>query len=231
MEGIKLIKGFLWIRYDVFDNNNFNGSDIMVYAVLMRYMNNDTKRCFPSIKTLAEKSRLHRDTVFKSLKKLEEENLIHITRTDGKTNHYYLLEPTSAKIPTSWNEGQQLVGIKDTNNTYFNNTNKTLCATPEQKEIIAYLNERLGNKPPRGFKDTNQQTLKLLNARLKDYTKGDVIAVIDIKCEQWIDSSMSKYLRPITLFNTNKFESYVNEIDVEGSESRCGGAIPLQILQ
>jgi len=30
---------------------------------------------------------------------------------------------------------------------------------------------------------------------------------------------MQKYIRPITLFNVNKFESYVNEIDVEGSQN------------
>ena len=231
MEKIKLIKGFLWIRYGVFDNLSLNGSDIMVYAVLMRYMNNDTKKCYPSIKVLAEKSRLHRDTVFKSLKKLEEENLIYITKDEGRVNHYCLLEPTSAKNPTSRNKDLQPVGIKATNNTNPNYTNKTLCATPEQKEIIAYLNEKLENKPPRGFKDNNQQTLKLLNARLKDYTKADILAVIDVKCEQWAENSgMRKFLRPATLFNVNKFESYVNEINVEGSESRCGGAMPLQIL-
>ena len=228
MEKIQLIKGFLWIRYDVFDNDNLSGSDMMVYAVLMRYMNNETKKCFPSISTLASQARLHKDTVIKSLKKLEGEQLIYVTKDDGKVNHYLLLEPTSRKNPTGRNgiqhqsELEQRTILKD-------NTNNILCATPEQKEIIAHLNEILGLKNPKGFKDTNQQTLKLLNARLKDYTKGDVIAVIDIMAKKWLGTEWQMFLRPQTLFNVNKFESYVNFIDVEGSESK--GAIPLQELQ
>ncbi len=64
---------------------------------------------------------------------------------------------------------------------------------------------------------------------MKDYTKGDVIAVIDIMAKKWLGTEWQMFLRPQTLFNVNKFESYVNFIDVEGSESK--GAIPLQELQ
>jgi len=224
MEKIQLIKGFLWIRYDVFDNENLSGSDMMVYAVLMRHMNNETKKCFPAISTLASQARLHKDTVIKSLKKLEEEQLIYITKDDGKVNHYLLLEPTSRKNPTGRNEGQHQSELEQ-RTILKNNTNGILCPNEEIKEIITHLNEKTG----KNFRDDNQKTIKLLNARLKDYTKTDVKAVIDIKCAKWLGTDYQIYLRPITLFNVNKFESYVNEIDVEGSESR--GAMPLQELQ
>ena len=37
--------------------------------------------------------------------------------------------------------------------------------------------------------------------------------VVDIKCNQWLGTDAAKYLRPETLFNATKFESYINEID------------------
>ena len=95
MNKIQKIKGFLWIRYAIFDNKTLNGSDIMVYAALMRHMNNDTKECFPSIKTLMVKSRLTQNTVYKSLDILESEKLILRVKTKGKVNHYVILEPPS----------------------------------------------------------------------------------------------------------------------------------------
>lgn len=109
------------------------------------------------------------------------------------------------------------------------NCNTKLMATAEQSQIIAHLNERLGLIPPKGFKDTNQQTLKLLGARLKDYTKKDVIAVIDMMCVRWLGNEWEMYLRPVTLFNVNKFEGYINSIEVEGSEH--AGINPLHKLK
>ncbi len=225
---LQLIKGFLWIRYDVFDNPNLNASDMLVYASLMRYIHNETKTCFPSLALLEKKSRLVRNTVIKSLKVLEEQGLIAVTRKLGKANNYLMLEPTSANFApvASAKEDPALVQINPTNNTNLNNTNKNLCATAEQKEIIAHLNERLGLVKPHGFKDTNQQTLKLLNARLKDYTKADVIAVIDLMCDKRIGTEWQQFLRPQTLFNVNKFEGYVNSIAVKDT-----GINPLEELK
>jgi len=102
------------------------------------------------------------------------------------------------------------------------NTKKTIVATESQRHIIEHLNERLGKKPPKGFKVTNQRCLKDLNARLREYSEADIIAVIDNKCDDWMGTQWQKFLRPITLFNVNKFESYVNEIDVEGSQNEIG---------
>lgn len=89
------IKGFLWIRTEIFDNANLSSSDIMVYATLMRYMNNNTKECYPSIKTLCSQSRLHKQTAYKSLDNLERMGLIQRKLTKGKVNHYVILEPST----------------------------------------------------------------------------------------------------------------------------------------
>lgn len=44
-------------------------------------------------------------------------------------------------------------------------------------------------------------------------TQNDFKTVIDKKVDQWrSDETMAKYLRPETLFNRTKFESYLNEL-------------------
>ena len=142
---------------------------------------------------------------------------------------YVILENPDAYNPDAEKgdaENRQLLNTKEKLIT-----NSKLCASPGQERIIAHLNNILGLKKPKGFKDNNQQTLKLLNARLHDYTEADIIAVIDIMAEKWLGTEWQMFLRPQTLFNVNKFESYVTYIDVEGSESRKGGAMPLQTLK
>lgn len=87
-------------------------------------------------------------------------------------------------------------------NLISSNTNTLLI-----KEIIDYLNTKLGSK----YRYDNTRTNKMLNARLKNYSVEDIKKVIDFKYNEWSnDKVMSKYLRPETLFNETKFESYFN---------------------
>ena len=71
------------------------------------------------------------------------------------------------------------------------------------KEILTYLNNKLGSK----FRTANG-----LKARLTEgFTVIDAKKVIDIKFAEWIaDEKMRQYLRPDTLFGT-KFDSYLNQ--------------------
>lgn len=75
-------------------------------------------------------------------------------------------------------------------------------------KIIEYLNTVANKK----FKPNTSATKKLINARLSDgYTLQEIKYVIDNKTAEWLNTDMQKYLRPETLFNATKFESYVNE--------------------
>lgn len=76
-------------------------------------------------------------------------------------------------------------------------------------EIILYLNER-ANK---NYRDNNKQTLKSLNARIREgYSLDDFKSVIDYKVEQWgSDDKMKEYLRPQTLFAVSHFEDYLSQ--------------------
>jgi len=74
---------------------------------------------------------------------------------------------------------------------------------------ILYLNE----KAQRSFSVKNKSSLSLIKARFAEgRTIDDFKKVIDRKVAQWAnDPKMSSFLRPETLFNANKFDSYLNE--------------------
>ncbi|HHJ7457188.1 TPA: conserved phage C-terminal domain-containing protein, partial [Streptococcus pyogenes] len=80
---------------------------------------------------------------------------------------------------------------------------------------IAYLNQKTNSNYK--FVDSNTNLVK---SRLKDkYTLDDFKIVIDKKTAEWgKDAGWSKYLRPSTLFNASKFESYLNQPEVAKSD-------------
>lgn len=77
------------------------------------------------------------------------------------------------------------------------------------KEVIDYLNQKAGTK----YRSTTAATKRLVGARLKEgFTVDDCKKVIDNKVTDWLnDEKMKNYLRPNTLFQASKFESYLNE--------------------
>ena len=77
------------------------------------------------------------------------------------------------------------------------------------KEVIDYLNQKAGTK----YRATTAATKRLVGARLKEgFTVDDCKKVIDNKVADWLnDEKMKNYLRPNTLFQASKFESYLNE--------------------
>lgn len=101
----------------------------------------------------------------------------------------------------------------------------TLSSKPDDLTIKAKLVlDALNQKTGKAFKYTDSN-LRLIEARLKDYTVEDCLKVIGIKCSQWKnDPQMNKYLRPETLFNATKFGGYLNEKEVKTSPQFTGYA-------
>ena len=89
------------------------------------------------------------------------------------------------------------------------------------EEPVRYLNELTG----RNFDWTKECHQKHLRARYKEgHTLEDIKRVIEWKCEEWLFTTMEKYLRPETLFNASKFESYINEVDLADMKNdKIGG--------
>ena len=93
----------------------------------------------------------------------------------------------------------------------FENTKQSKTTPTVQtkiiEEIINYLNEKAGTK----YKSTSKDTIKHINARLKEgYTVQDFKYVIDVKVAEWQGTKMEMYIRPSTLFNS-KMDNYVNQ--------------------
>jgi|SRR5690625_913749 len=75
-------------------------------------------------------------------------------------------------------------------------------------EIITYLNDVAS----KNYRTSTQKTKSLINARWNEgFRLDDFKKVIDTKNNEWKnDKSMSKFIRPDTLFGT-KFEGYLNQ--------------------
>jgi uncharacterized phage protein (TIGR02220 family) len=77
-------------------------------------------------------------------------------------------------------------------------------------EIIAHLNE----KANRNFRVVPANSKLILDRAKEGATVDDFKAVIDRKCAEWAkDPKMSQYLRPATLFNAQKFNNYIGQIE------------------
>lgn len=63
---------------------------------------------------------------------------------------------------------------------------------------------------------------KFVNARLKEkgVTKEDLVKVVVFKTAEWKDTEFKKFLRPSTLFNSEKFEGYLNEVNEQQNQKQ-----------
>jgi len=77
------------------------------------------------------------------------------------------------------------------------------------QEIIDDLNKRRKAKKPFTVTDGVK---KLINGRWAEgFRLEDFIYVHSVKCDEWLGGKIEKFIRPITLYNANKFQSYINE--------------------
>jgi uncharacterized phage protein (TIGR02220 family) len=76
-------------------------------------------------------------------------------------------------------------------------------------EVLSFLNEKTG----RNYRhvDTNLKPIVMLMKT--GVSQEQMYAVVAMMCRKWAgDSKMDDYLRPATLFNKTKFESYIGFI-------------------
>lgn len=97
------------------------------------------------------------------------------------------------------------------------NTNKNVkkvekVKNVKEEDIYSPIVEHLNSAANKNFKSNAKGTREFINARTKEgYTLEDFKEVINKKVKEWSNTDMEKYLRPSTLFNATKFESYLNE--------------------
>jgi uncharacterized phage protein (TIGR02220 family) len=88
--------------------------------------------------------------------------------------------------------------------------------------IIQHLNLKTG----RNFRET-ESNLKFIKSRLseKDVTVDGIKKMIDRQCERWIGTDQAEYLRPETLFNKTKFDSYYASKDLPYEPNKRNGEV------
>ncbi|UBH21601.1 conserved phage C-terminal domain-containing protein [Macrococcus armenti] len=157
-------------------------------------------------KVWSERLKIKERTLYDYMKTLESLQIINI----NSNNKFSVVTIVNWGVyQLQDDDNQQQTNNKPTTNQQQTNTNKNVKneKNEKNKDIVAYLNLKAGKE----FKHTTKKTQSFINARLEEgFTIDDFKKVIDIKCSEWKNSDMNKYLRPETLFST-KFESYLNQ--------------------
>ena len=109
-----------------------------------------------------------------------------------------------------------------------NGSIKPLCPAKPDAELVAKANSIIDNlniTAGKKFRHTVANR-KFITARLNDgHTVDDCLAVIERQTQKWRGGEMDKYLRPETLFNATKFESYLNDKGVNHANAQ-GHTLP-----
>lgn len=72
-----------------FDWKSLSKGDKLIFASIKRYMNKDTRECFPSLHTVAKRLHCSDSKIQKAMYRLEEAGLIKLKREKGKSNCYW----------------------------------------------------------------------------------------------------------------------------------------------
>lgn len=204
----------VWIPKEIWLDERLNALDKCIF-VEVDSLDSEEKGCYASNKYLADFCQCSETKVSTALSKLINLGYLYVQSFDGRQR---VLKSCLSKI-----ERQTFKICKaDFQNLKDNNISNNIVDKKENiiKEIIDYLNSRLGTR----YAANNKKTQSLIKARLaenKEYTVDDFKAVIDKKTKEWKGTEMEKYIRPETLFGT-KFESYLNQKEATGRNSKIG---------
>ena len=86
---------------------------------------------------------------------------------------------------------------------------KSSAKKEKEIEILSFLNETAG----KSFKPV-ESNLKFIRARLSEHPPETLKQIIQVKSFEWKDDfKMNEYLRPETLFNPTKFQTYLQKVE------------------
>lgn len=117
----------------------------------------------------------------------------------GRIEYEYIVYEQKQEVQK---QGVENLGVENPTQLNNNKVNTNI----DYKYIVEYLNLRAKTN----YRYQTPKTQALIRARCNEgYSIDDFKVVIDKKCNEWINTDMSQYLRPETLFGT-KFEGYLN---------------------
>lgn len=97
---MKINKQHVQLPNNMIKKDGLSPKDLLVYAVLKKYMNNQTKECFPSLETLSKETTYSINPIRNSIALLVENNYISI-RKEGR-RHIYKFNPHKNFEPFSY---------------------------------------------------------------------------------------------------------------------------------
>jgi uncharacterized phage protein (TIGR02220 family) len=98
----------------------------------------------------------------------------------------------------------------------------------QARRVLNYLNLKTGVQYG---KIKIEPALKPIKAILKEgYSPFDCKAVIDKKYDEWHGTDFEKFLRPSTLFNSEKFDTYLNQPITNGKRQGHTGSYVEQVV-
>lgn len=211
---LKVMEKLILVEIDSLDNEDGCFASNEHFS---KFFSLSKNRCSELIKSLEQKGYIDINYVYQQESKAIAKRVIRCVRnSDGgirKTDRPIRnIDRGIRKTEEGYSENCE------DNNTSFNNTSnntREIKDNVEQspttpipyKEIVDYLNQKLGTK----YRSTSQKTRKLIKDRFDDkFTLEDFKIVIDKKVFQWQGTQFSDYLRPETLFGP-KFEGYLNQ--------------------
>lgn len=174
-----------------------------------------------SIENLAFETGLSGQQIRTALNKLKSTGEI----TSKTTNRYSVISIKNWDMYQFDNkqDNKQITNKQQTNNKQIttNNNDKNEENEKESKYVIEYLNQQTNYNYK--FVDKN---IKLVSNRLKEYSKEELLAMIDYKCSEWLqDERFKKYLRPATLFNASKCADYIAQLQTNGLKNNLRSKI------
>ena len=226
----KPTRGYITILDWMVNKLNLSGTKLLIYALIYGFSQDGTTWFIGSIPYIQSWTQSSKQTVVASLKNLREAGLIEVIDEPGKTNRYRARgleeinseEEADQSINLAGDQSKNLTGVVQKldggslkirphtlYNNSFSNSSKNNIYIAVSRQVIDYLNQRLGTN----YRATANDTYSKIHARVNEgYKVEDFKKVIDNKIADWYnDDKMRKYLRPLTLFGPN-FESYLNEL-------------------
>lgn len=201
----------VWIPKEVWLDSRLNMLEKGILTEIDS-LDKDETGCFASNKYLADFCQCSETKVSTAISKLINLGYLYIKSFDGRTRFL--------KSRLSNFERQDNINYKaDTQNLQDNNIVNNKDINLEYIAVLYYLNKKAGTR----FKAV-ESNMKFIKARIKDgYNVDDLKAVIDKKVKEWKGTDFQRFLRPETLFNATKFETYLNGLEAVGQQNKDAG--------
>ena len=174
---------------------DLTSTEIFILSEIVNLTNYHGK-CTAHNKHFADILQMARPNISRCINSLKEKGYIEVDIIDGSRNH------------------EREISVINLIPTPYQNDTEGLSKRLETKEINTIINNILSflnGLVEKSYRATDK-TKGLIKSRIKEgFTEEDFKYVVTVKAKEWKNNeTMSKYLRPETLFGT-KFEGYLNQ--------------------